>query len=129
MEDDRKRLVVILAGYSDDMKRFIESNPGLQSRFNRYIEFPDYDADDLVEIFKKCAKGSQYRLGKGTEEALRKLMEDAVAHKDKHFGNGRFARNMFEKAIERQALRLASVGELTKEALQELLPEDIATES
>lgn len=125
MEDDRARLVVILAGYGENMKRFIESNPGLQSRFNRYIEFPDYGAADLVEIFKRFAKGSQYRLGAGAEGALRGVMEEAVAHKDEQFGNGRFARNVFEKAIERQAMRLAGVGSLTKEMLQELLPEDI----
>ncbi len=125
MEDDRERLVVILAGYSENMKRFIESNPGLQSRFNRYIDFPDYGVEDLVGIFKRFAKTSQYRLGDGTEEVLRRLMEQAVAHKDEHFGNGRFARNVFEKAIERQAMRLASIGQLTKEMLQELLPEDI----
>lgn len=125
MEDDRARLVVILAGYSENMKRFIDSNPGLQSRFNRYIEFPDYEAADLTEIFKRFAKGSQYRLGAGAEEAVRGVMEKAVAHKDGQFGNGRFARNVFEKAIERQAMRLAGVGSLTKEMLQELLPEDI----
>lgn len=125
MEDDRARLVVILAGYSENMKRFIDSNPGLQSRFNRYIEFPDYEAADLTEIFKRFAKGSQYRLGAGTEEAVRSVMEEAIAHKDGQFGNGRFARNVFEKAIERQAMRLAGVGSLTKEMLQELLPEDI----
>jgi hypothetical protein len=126
MEDDRARLVVILAGYTDNMKRFIDSNPGLQSRFNRYIEFPDYDAGDLVEIFKHFAQTSQYRLGEGTEEALRKTMEDAAGRADKQFGNGRFARNVFEKAIERQASRLAEVGSLTKEMLETLLPEDIA---
>lgn len=128
MEDDRSRLVVILAGYSENMKRFIESNPGLQSRFNRYIEFPDYGVEDLVSIFKRFAKTSQYCLGGGTEDTLRRVMEQAVAHKDKHFGNGRFARNIFEKAIERQAMRLASIGQLTKEMLQELLPEDIPEE-
>lgn len=128
MEDDRARLVVILAGYSENMKRFIESNPGLQSRFNRYIEFPDYEAGDLVSIFKRFAQNSQYQFGKGAEDAVRQIMERAVAHKDRHFGNGRFARNVFEKAIERQALRLASIGQLTKEMLQELLPEDIPEE-
>ncbi len=127
MEDDRSRLVVILAGYSENMKQFIASNPGLQSRFNRYIEFPDYEADDLVEIFKRFANASQYRLGSGTEEVLRRVMEEAVAHKDEQFGNGRFARNVFEKTIERQAMRLAGVGNLTKEMLQELVPGDVAT--
>lgn len=128
MEDDRARLVVILAGYSENMKRFIESNPGLQSRFNRYIDFPDYGVEDLVAIFKRFAKTSQYRLGDGTEEILRRLMEKAVTHKDEYFGNGRFARNVFEKAIERQAMRLASIAQLTKEMLQEILPEDIPEE-
>ncbi|MBP5787199.1 MAG: AAA family ATPase [Kiritimatiellae bacterium] len=129
MEDDRARLIIILAGYSENMKRFIASNPGLQSRFNRYIEFPDYGVDDLVEIFKRFAKTSQYRLESGTEETLRRLMEKAVAQKDEQFGNGRFARNTFERAIERQAMRLSGVGCLTKEMLQELLPEDIVAES
>jgi len=126
MEDDRARLVVILAGYSENMKHFIDSNPGLQSRFNRYIEFPDYEADDLVEIFERFATTSQYRLGPGAEEAVRRVMEKAVANKDEQFGNGRFARNVFEKSIERQAMRLASVAILTKQMLEELLPEDIA---
>ncbi len=125
MEDDRDRLVVILAGYGENMKRFIESNPGLQSRFNRYIEFPDYEAADLVEIFKRFANTSQYRLGAGAEETLRGVMKAAVVRKDGQFGNGRFARNTFEKAIERQAVRLAGVGDLSKDMLQELLPEDI----
>ena len=125
MEDERSRLVVILAGYSEDMKRFIASNPGLQSRFNRYIHFPDYEAADLVSIFRQFAETSQYRLGTGAEEALHNVMERAAEHKDEHFGNGRFARNLFEKSIERQAMRLARVGHLSKEMLQELLPEDI----
>ena len=125
MEDDRDRLVVILAGYSEEMKSFIDSNPGLQSRFNRYIRFPDYSAEELTKIFLRRAEKSQYRCDDDVRQSIAQIMERAVASKDENFGNGRYARNLFEKAIERQAVRLSTVAPLTKEMLATLTLEDL----
>lgn len=125
MEDDRDRLVVILAGYTEDMKRFIDSNPGLQSRFNRYIEFPDYTAEELLQIFEVNMRKYDYHFGEGAKEVLQQYLEKAVANKDANFGNGRFVRNVFEKALERQANRLASESNLTTERLSAIEKEDV----
>ena len=125
MEDNRDRLVVILAGYTEDMKRFIDSNPGLQSRFNRYIEFPDYTAEELLHIFESNMHKFDYQFGEGTKDALQQYFENAVAHKDANFGNGRFVRNTFEKVLERQANRLASENNLTNERLSSIEKEDL----
>lgn len=125
MEDDRDRLVVILAGYTDDMKRFIDSNPGLQSRFNRYIEFPDYSADELFQIFESSTKKYEYTLTDDAAAELKSILNNAVEHKDKNFGNGRFVRNLFEKVIENQANRISSVPEITAESLATIEAEDI----
>lgn len=125
MEDDRDRLVVILAGYTKDMKQFIDSNPGLQSRFNRYIEFPDYTADELYQIFTLNLKKYEYRVTDEAKEKLQLFFENAVANKDVNFGNGRFVRNVFEKVLEHQANRLASESNLTTERLSEISIEDL----
>ena len=125
MEDDRDRLVVILAGYPAEMKRFIDSNPGLQSRFSRYIEFPDYTKEDLLQIFEYNMRKYDYHFGKGAKEVLQQKLDEAVARKDANFGNGRFVRNIFEKALERQANRLASKGNLTIESLSSIEKEDL----
>lgn len=125
MEDDRNRLVVILAGYSGPMKTFIESNPGLRSRFNRYIHFEDYSAEELLDIFKIIASKYDYLLDSAAELKLSKLFDQAVAGKDEHFGNGRFVRNIFEKVMENQASRLASSIDITEDKLRTILSEDI----
>ena len=125
MEDYRDRLVVIVAGYKDEMQRFIDSNPGLQSRFNRYIDFPDYSSDEMAEIFKMYMKKNQYTLTPDAEEYLKEQFEYAVAHKDRNFGNARFARNVFEKSIQQQANRLAGQTNLDKSLLTELTVEDL----
>lgn len=128
MEDDRERLVVILAGYGNEMKEFIDSNPGLQSRFNRYINFPDYDADELLSIFKKNLETHQYNMTDEAESFVRSMLIDAVANKDNNFGNARFVRNLFEKTLENQAMRLASAtGKLTSEMLCEIGIEDVVS--
>ena len=125
MEDDRSRLVVVLAGYTDDMERFIASNPGLKSRFSRFIEFPDYSAAELAEIFLSFVKRNQYVCTSGAMRALKRRIAAAVARRGKDFGNARFVRNLFERAIERQAARLAGVAPLTPEILEQLATEDI----
>ena len=125
MEDYRDRLVVIIAGYKDEMQRFIDSNPGLQSRFNRYIDFPDYSGMELADIFKMYMKKNQYTLSPEAEDYLREQFEYAVAHKDRNFGNARYARNVFEKSIQQQANRLAGQTNLTKAQLTELTVDDL----
>ena len=125
MEDNRDRLVVIIAGYSKEMKRFIDSNPGLQSRFNRYIDFPDYTGAELFDIFGMYLKKNQYRLNPDAAEYLRHALDSAVIHKDRNFGNARYARNKFEKAIQEQANRVSSIRNATADQLTELTLEDI----
>ena len=125
MEDYRDRLVVIVAGYKNEMQRFIDSNPGLQSRFNRYIDFPDYSGDELAKIFKMYMKKNQYTLTKDAELYLKERFEYAVAHKDRNFGNARYARNVFEKSIQAQANRLAGESNLDKDKLTELTVDDL----
>ncbi|MBQ0070108.1 MAG: AAA family ATPase, partial [Bacteroidales bacterium] len=125
MEDDRDRLVVVLAGYSNEMKDFIDSNPGLQSRFNRYINFEDYSKDELKEIFKKIIVDYEYKLSEESEKTLDNVISEAVANKDKNFGNGRYVRNLFEKTIQNQAVRLSKIGTTTVDDLTTICPEDI----
>ena len=125
MEDDRDRLVVILAGYTDDMKRFIDSNPGLQSRFNRYIEFPDYSSDELFQIFESSTKKYEYKLTDTASEVLKEVLNKAVEGKDKSFGNGRYVRNLFERVVENQANRISIVPDITAESLATIEEEDI----
>ncbi len=125
MEDDRHRLVVILAGYGEEMKQFIDANPGLQSRFNRYIHFEDYSASELLSIFEGMVVRSDYKLSPAAKEQLLGVIEKAVAGKDRNFGNARFVRNLFEKTLENQASRLAPQEVLTTELLQEIASEDI----
>ncbi len=125
MEDDRDRLIVILAGYSEDMKRFIDSNPGLQSRFSRYIHFSDYNSDELAKIFMINVENNQYKLNDEGCQLLSQILNFAVDHKDKNFGNGRFVRNLFEKTIQNQASRLSRQPKITTEELSTLTAEDL----
>ncbi len=125
MEDYRDRLVVIVAGYTDEMTAFIESNPGLKSRFNRYFYFNDYQPEELLAIFDKFCEKSHFKLIPATHEKLMKLFEELYVNRDRTFGNARIVRNLFEKSIERQANRLAVLSNFTDEILTTLLPEDI----
>jgi stage V sporulation protein K len=125
MEDNRHRLVVIVAGYPRLMHRFLESNPGLRSRFSREIEFPDYSADELVEIVRRFAAEADYTLADDAEDALRSILDGAERHEG--FGNARFARTLFEQSVNAQALRLAAgdVGSLAPIELRGLIAEDL----
>lgn len=107
MEDDRKCLVVILAGYSNEIKQFIATNPGLESRFNRYIHFEDYSVEDLMRIFAYNLQNAQYQITRKAYDAVFEIVYDAVQHKDDKFGNARYIRNIFERIIQKQADRLA----------------------
>ena len=125
MEDDRDKLVVIIAGYTNEMKRFIDSNPGLQSRFNRYINFPDYTAKELVRIFHMYMKKNQYTISDEADEMLKEKLDYAVEHKDRNFGNARYVRNVFEKSIQMQANRLEGKSNLSDRELTEITASDI----
>lgn len=120
MEDDRDRLVVILAGYTNEIEEFINSNPGLRSRFNRYIHFADYTAVELYDIFCLMMKKNEYIMSDETSELLKKHLTEVVNNKPKDFGNARFVRNLFERTVQNQANRLAKEGNLTREMLKEI---------
>ena len=124
MEDRRGDLVVIVAGYPVPMARFIAENPGLESRFRTTIIFPDYIDDELVAIFASMANGADYDAPEETIRAFRALL--ALQLRDESFGNGRFARNVFEGAIGKLAWRLKDVEEPTIEQLRTILPQDVA---
>lgn len=126
MEDHRDDLIVIVAGYNELMDHFINSNPGLKSRFNRYLYFEDYTEDEMVDIFKmRCAKSSYHLRDGEAEETLRERLR--FERKAEDFGNARGVRNLFEKILVAQSNRLAACDEITKEMLMELTKEDIET--
>ena len=125
LEDYRDDLVVIVAGYTEPMIKFFESNPGLKSRFNTFIEFEDYTPYELMEIFKLMCNKEDYII---TESALTKLFErinSTIDAKDNHFANGRFIRNIFEDMIMNHARRLAKMENPDKTELQELKEQDL----
>jgi type VII secretion ATPase EccA len=125
MEDDRDKLVVIIAGYPNEMKRFIDSNPGLQSRFTRYINFPDYTDAELFDIFQLYLTKNQYTITDDAAQLLKANFSYAVANKTKNFGNARYVRNIFERAVEQQANRLSTQRSISDEELSQLTKEDI----
>ncbi|MDY4951669.1 MAG: AAA family ATPase, partial [Prevotella sp.] len=125
MEDERDRLVVILAGYTNEIEQFINSNPGLRSRFNRYVHFDDYTEEELFQIFILQAQKYDYHLDDEAKGALRSLLHEKVENRQKDFGNARYVRNLFESVIENQAVRLSSNKETDKESLAIITKADI----
>ncbi len=125
MEDDRDRLVVIVAGYTEEMKTFIDANSGLASRFTHYVEFPDYTAEELAEMFRKNAKKSQYVLSDDVEKWLDAFIRVRTKKRDRKFGNGRWARTLFEEAVSRQAVRVSKILNPTPEQLKTLTMKDV----
>lgn len=125
MEDERDNLVVVMAGYTEEMRQFIDINPGLRSRFNRYIDFTDYSPDELYQIFKRYINKEDFKLTPESELAFQKLFAEAYEKRDRTFGNARFVRNVFEKTIERQSLRVADITEPTVEQLTEITENDV----
>lgn len=124
MEDYREDLIVIVAGYPGLMEDFIESNPGLKSRFNKYINFPDYTADELVRIFRTFCKEYDYRLDREAEKELKSLIEKIEGEKEEDFANARTIRNIFERVITAQARRIAFENP-DKDMLTSIAAEDI----
>jgi SpoVK/Ycf46/Vps4 family AAA+-type ATPase len=124
MEDHRDDLVVIVAGYDEPMEKFINSNPGLQSRFNKYMYFPDYNGEELMAMFRINCKKNGYTLSPEAEEYAQAFFNDLYENRDDNFGNGRDVRNRFEDVVSRQADRLAAMEAPTKEDLMTILKED-----
>lgn len=126
MEDNREDLIVIVAGYPDLMQKFIESNPGLKSRFQKTIHFPDYSAEDLYQVFLKFCKENDYVLSPDGEIYLKEKLEEYVQNSDKYFGNARDVRNFLDIAISAQANRLLNENETSPKALVTLQPIDLS---
>jgi hypothetical protein len=125
MEDQRDRLAVIVAGYPAEMGRFLAANPGLASRFNRTIEFEDYSPEELLEIFEGMIKSGGYQLAAAAREYALQLFTAAHAARGPSFGNGRLARNLFEKALQGQANRLVLIQNPSKDDLAAILGADL----
>ncbi|GGY46432.1 hypothetical protein GCM10010363_28960 [Streptomyces omiyaensis] len=123
MEDHRDEVVVIVAGYSEEMRGFLDSNPGLASRFSRTVEFENYSDDELTTIVAMAAASHGYQLADGTREALAQHFGGVAKGAD--FGNGRAARKVFEEMVDRQASRLAALPEIGNADLALLTPEDV----
>ena len=125
MEDHRDDLIVIVAGYTVPMEKFISSNPGLESRFNKYIFFPDYNGEQLMAMFRKRCDKNGYTLTPETETAAVEFFKRLYEERDDNFGNGRDVRNCFEDMVVRQANRVAAMEAPSKEDLMTVLPQDL----
>ncbi|WP_329490807.1 right-handed parallel beta-helix repeat-containing protein [Kitasatospora sp. NBC_01246] len=123
MEDHRDEVVVIVAGYTAEMERFLSANPGVSSRFSRTITFPDYSAEELLEIARAQCAEHEYALAEATEGAL--LLHFGTLERGPNFGNGRTARQVFETMVERHAMRVAHLADPSTEELQLLVPADL----
>ncbi len=125
MEDNRSNLVVIVAGYTNLMNEFLDSNPGFRSRFNRYIYFPDYSPTEMKDIFKKLCESEGFSISDETLEYVRKQFEKEYRENKTNFANGRTARNLFEQSLINQANRIINQKILSNETLFELTKEDV----
>lgn len=125
MEDHRDELIVVVAGYDGPMEKFINSNPGLQSRFNKYFYFPDYNGEQLLHIFKGQCKKNGYALTEEAEAEAKAMFEELYENRGENFGNGRDVRNVFEDTVVRQSNRVAALDAPTKDDLMQFLPEDL----
>jgi SpoVK/Ycf46/Vps4 family AAA+-type ATPase len=129
MEDRRDDFIVIVAGYPDKMREFIDSNPGLRSRFANYIEFDDYDADELLLIFERMVEDHGYALTDAARSRAGQLFASLVERKNASFANARDVRNIFERALTNHANRLARVPQPSKAELMALEPDDLQGDS
>ena len=125
LEDYRDDLVVIVAGYTEPMNHFFASNPGLKSRFNTFIEFPDYSHSELNEIFIKLCADNDYYLSEEARNDVQRLMEFQVANKKEGFANGRLVRNYYEEIVMNHARRVVILQSPTRQELSEIIADDL----
>ena len=125
MEDNRDDLIVVVAGYTDKMSAFLQTNPGLRSRFNKYLEFEDYTPQQLVEIFELFCKNGGYKLASSTHDDLIRLFSVLYETRDDTFGNGRLARNLYEMTINNQANRIVMLPNVDDDILSSIEETDI----
>ncbi len=125
MEDHRDEFIVIVAGYTKPMEKFLDSNPGLRSRFNKFLFFPDYTEEELAVIFRSIAGKNGYVVSDEAERYLHEYYTQRLAEHEENFANARDVRNLFERAVSAQANRLAGEDEPTKEMLELLTAEDL----
>jgi len=125
MEDHRNELIVIVAGYTGPMEKFINSNPGLESRFNKYFYFPDYNGEQLMQIFRIKCDQNGYKLTEEAEKAATAMFNELYENRSENFGNGRDVRNCFEDMIVNQSNRVAKMENPSKDDLMTVLPEDL----
>ena len=125
MEDHREDLAVVVAGYDEPMKIFIESNPGLRSRFNRFFTFEHFKPEQLMLVFESCCKNADFVLNDDAKEKLSDTFELLYSKKDEGFGNARVVRNLFEKCVQNQANRIVKIKKITPKILKTLSEEDI----
>ena len=128
MGDHRDKFIVIVAGYTELMKDFVESNPGLKSRFNKYFYFPDYTVDELQAIFELQCKKYQYTLTEEADAAVREEIIRLEKFKGENFANAREVRNLFERIITNQAARVSNLEEVNEEILTTITLEDLTDE-
>ncbi len=125
LEDYREDLVVIVAGYTEPMKQFFESNPGLKSRFNTFIEFDDYNIQELLDILKSMSQAEDYVISERAVEILAQQLKRTLESKENEFANGRFVRNIFESMMMNHARRVVKLESPTLQQLKELSENDI----
>ncbi len=129
MEDDRDRLIVIVAGYPEEMEEFVHSNPGLHSRFTRFVEFPDYNPTELCRIFSLLCRRNDLRLSSQLKLQLLHHFYQHHEEREEHFGNARLVRNCFEQVVNAQANRLASLEMPEQDDLVTLQDQDLTSTS
>jgi len=125
MEDNRDRLIVIVAGYENEMAEFIDTNPGLKSRFNKYFNFPNYSGSELLEILIRIIQKNKFIISEEAKGKLTYIINDAIFAQGQQFGNARFARNLYEQIIQNQFLRISQLENIEEEHLSEITLADL----
>jgi SpoVK/Ycf46/Vps4 family AAA+-type ATPase len=125
MEDNRDRLIVIVAGYENEMGTFINSNPGLKSRFNKYFSFPNYSGSELLDILLRITAKNKFNMSEEAKSKLTYIINDAIFAEGKQFGNARYVRNLYEQIVQNQFTRVSQLENLEEEHLSEITVSDL----
>ena len=125
MEDNRDRLIVIVAGYENEMDTFINSNPGLKSRFNKYFNFPNYSGSDLLDILLRITAKNKFNVSDEAKSKLTFIINDAIFAEGQQFGNARYVRNLYEQIVQNQFMRVSQFENIEEENLSEIISADL----